>query len=211
VSGSGFYPETEVVTSDMFSYGYLSAGFDEAATTDKIRIRSFTSDMNLKENPWATPTPSYLNKSIFSQEEPQDDVRLSIEFSLVDALNRDIANMFSTFDAISDAIGLPSLMFSPDYPDLEVLRDIYFNRLSEKMNFRKFLEFYRWFDMSISTFIEQLLPSKTRYKGTNFVIESHLLERHKVEYRYSENYMGDKQIVNDSLLVQQIVGSVKKY
>ena len=119
--------------------------------------------------------------------------------------------MFSSFDVIGNAIGNPDLMFSPDYPDLEKLRDVYFNRLSEKMNFRKFLEFYRWFDGSISSFIEQIVPSKTKYKGTNFVIESHILERHKTEYRHSENYMGDKQVINDSLLVQQIVGSLKKY
>jgi len=84
-------------------------------------------------------------------------------------------------------------MFSPDYPDLEILRDVYFNNLTENLNFRQFLEFYRWFDNSISTFIEQLIPGKTRYKGTNFVIESHVLERHKRESRHSENYISNNQ------------------
>jgi len=34
-----------------------------------------------------------------------------------------------------------------------------------------------------------LIPKKTVYKGTNFVIESHMLERHKIEYFFSENYV----------------------
>jgi hypothetical protein len=211
LSGTGYVTGSEAIVGEMFSYGYLSPMFDEASTDDKIRIRSFEDPVLINENPWATSVPSYSHRSSFMQEEPVDDVRLSIEFSLTDALDRDIVNMFSTFDAISNAIGNPDLAFSPDYPDLETLRDVYFNRLSEKMNFRKFLEFYRWFDSSISTFIEQLVPSKTKYKGTNFVIESHLLERHKQEYRHSENYMGDKKVINDSLLVQQLAGTLKKY
>lgn len=211
LTGTNFLTSSKVVVGDIFSYSMLSPTFDEASTDDKIRIRSFTNESLLRDNPWAFPTPSYLKRTLFSVEEPQDDVRLSIEFSLVDALDRDIISMFSTFEAMGDAIGDPALAFSPDYPDLEKLRDVYFNRLSERMNFKKFLEFYRWFDISLSVFIEQLLPSKTKYKGTNYVIESHLLERHKHEYKYSENYMGDKQVVNDSLLLQQIVGIMKKY
>jgi len=130
---------------------------------------------------------------------------------MVDSLDKDIINMFSSFDVLSDALGKPELAFSLDYPSLEVLRDVYFNRLSDKPDYRKFLEFYRWFDASISTFIEQLVPSKTRYKGTNYVVESHILERHKNIYRHSDNYIVQKNVIQDSLLVQQIVGRIRKY
>ena len=211
MKGKYFDPGSEVLVADIFSYSYPSPEFDEAATDDKVRIRSFESLKLLDENPFSYPVPSYFSKFFYTQEEPQDVLRLSIEFSLIDALDRDMTSMFSSLDILGDALGKPELAFSSNYPDLERLRDIYFNRISEKLNFKKFLEFYRWFDISLSSFIEQIIPSKTRYKGTNFVIESHMLERHKNEYRYSENYMGDKQVVNDSLLLQQIVGIMKKY
>jgi hypothetical protein len=148
---------------------------------------------------------------MFLEEEPQDDLRLSIEFSMVDSLDKDIVNMFSSLDFLGDILGSPEMAFSPDYPDLENLRDVYFNRLSGKPDFRKFLEFYRWFDMSISSFIEQLIPSKTLYKGTNYVVESHMLERHKHQYKHFNNYVGERRAIDDSFLVQQIVGKVKKY
>lgn len=209
--GSGFVSGSKVVVGDLFSYSYLSPAFDEAATDDKIRLRSFEQQVNLEENPWAVPAPSYLSNSIFQQEEPQDDLRLSIEFSMVDSLDRDIVTMFSSFDSLNDMIGRPELMFSPDYPDLDRMRDVYFNRLSGKPDFRKFLEFYRWFDISISTFIDQLIPSKTSYKGTNYVVESHMLERHKNVYRHSGNYLGQRQFIEDGLLVQQVVGKLRKY
>lgn len=209
--GTGFVTSSKVIVGDMFNYSYLSPSFDEAATQDKIRIRSYEDPSRVAESNYAVKAPTYLFSEAFMQEEPVDDVRLSIELSMVDALDKDISNMFATFDELNNAIGDPSLMYSPDYPRLEVLRDIYFNRLSEKMNFRKFLEFYRWFDISVTSFIEQLLPNKTHYKGANFVIESHMLERHKREYYGSEKYMGDKRVISDSLLVQQLSGILKKY
>lgn len=210
-SGTGYEPGERALVGEIFNYSYLSPFFDEAATEDKIRIRSFEDSSLLEENPWALPAPTYLSAERFLQEEPQDDLRLSIEFSMVDSLDKDIISMFSSFDVLNDALGSPELMFSPDYPDLERLRDVYFNRLSGKPDFRKFLEFYRWFDVSISSFIEQLIPSKTLYKGTNYVVESHMLERHKNIYRHSDNYLGQRQTIEDSLLVQQIVGKLKKY
>jgi hypothetical protein len=209
--GSGFISGSKVLLGELFNYSYLSPMFDEASTDDKMRIRSFASADLVKENPGAIDAPSYLSNDMFTQEEPQDDLRLSIEFSMVDSLDKDIVSMFSSFDKLNDVLGRPELMFSPDYPELENLRDVYFNRLSGKPDFRKFLEFYRWFDTSISSFIEQLVPSKTLYKGSNFVVESHMLERHKNMYKHSGNYLGDRQVIEDSLLVQQIVGKLKKY
>jgi len=211
LSGSGFISGTVAIKGDIFSYSYLSPAFDEASTSDKIRIRGFENINNVLENPQSVQSPTYLSNEIFLEEEPQDDTRLSIEFSLMDSLDKDIVGMFSSFDFLGDALGSPELMFSPDYPDLEKLRDVYFNRLSSKPDLRKFLEFYRWFDVSISSFIEQLIPSKTLYKGTNYVIESHILERNKFTYRHFNNYVGEKKTIEDSLLVQQIVGKAKKY
>jgi hypothetical protein len=209
--GYNFVSGSKVLIGELFNYSYLSPTFDEASTDDKVRVRSFFSPNLVKENPGSVDAPSYMSNDMFLQEEPQDDLRLSIEFSMVDSLDKDITSMFTSFDMLNDALGSPELMFSPDYPDLENLRDVYFNRLSDKPDFRKFLEFYRWFDISISSFIEQLIPSKTLYKGTNFVVESHMLERHKNIYRHSGNYLGTRQTIDDSLLVQQIVGKLKKY
>lgn len=210
MSGSGFSTSDKVIIGELFDYSYLSPYYDEAATDEKIRVRGYINPDLVDTSSSTTYAPVYeLEKS----ERPTDDTRMSIEFSLIDALNRDIVTMFSTFDAIDNAIGSPELVYSPDYPDLEILRNIYFNRISEKLNFKNFFEFYKWFDSSIGTFIEQLVPRKTRFKGINFTVESHVLERNKLEYLSSEMYLGDSQRsrIRDVLLVQQIVGSLRKY
>lgn len=210
MSGSGFPTNTNSVIGELFDLSYISPYFDEAASNEKIRIRSFLNQDLVDATPWATVAPVY---EIVKSEQPTDDVRFSIDFSLIDALNRDIVTMFATLNAIDNALGNPELMFSPDYPDLTRLRDIYFNRIQEKLNFDAFFQFYRWFDTSIGVFIQQLVPRKTRFKGVNFVIESHMLERHKLEYLYNEIYLGeaDRNRIRDVLLVQQIAGALRKY
>jgi hypothetical protein len=198
------------MVGEIFDYSYLSPYFDEASTTEKIRVRGYQTQDLVDQTPWAGVSPIH---EIVKSERPTDDTRMSIEFSLVDALNRDIVNMFATFDAIDNAIGAPELLYSPDYPDLDRMRDVYFNRISSKLNFKDFFEFFRWFDTTIGTFIEQLVPRKTKFKGTNFTIESHMLERHKLEYMSSEQYLApsNRSRFRDVLLLQQIVGSVRKF
>lgn len=193
LSGSGFPTDRNCLLPEIIRYTHLSPYFDEAVSNEKIRVRGYDDEDLISRNPWSSKAPVY---EIVKSEAPQDDTRFSIDFALVDALNKDIINMFSAFDSMENYIGNPELVFSPDYPDLENLRNVYFNRLKEKLNFQAFLEFYSWFDNSISSFIEQLLPRKTVYKGTNFVIESHMLERHKYEYYFTEMYLkqdGKKQ------------------
>jgi len=210
ITGSGFPTDSDCVKSELFDSSYLSPYFDEASTNEKIRIRSYQNQELIDATPWAQTAPVY---ELVKSEQPTDDVRFSVEFSLIDVLNRDIVTLFSTFEALDNALGAPELIFSPDYPDLEKLRDVYFNRISEKLNFKAFFDFFRWFDSSIGTFIQQLIPRKTNFKGTNFVIESHMLERHKLEYLHSEIYLSEanRNRIKDVLLLQLIAGSVRKY
>ena len=211
LTGSGFPIQQECVVGDVFDLSYFSPYFDEASTTEKVRSRSYLDPALVQQAPWSGTAPVYeINRS----ESPTDDVRFIIEFSLVDALNRDIVLMFGTLDSLDNALGSPDLLASVDYPDLENLRTVYFNRLKQRLNFQAFFDFFRWFDTSIGTFIEQLIPRKTRFKGTNFTIESHMLERHKVSYEaQSQIYLGDSNRTNlDSVIfLQQITGMFTKY
>lgn len=65
----------------------------------------------------------------------------------------------------------------------------------------------------MGSFIQQIIPRKTKFLGMNFVIESHMLERPKVEYLFSNIYLGDDQRnqLNDEILLQQIEGVFSKY
>jgi hypothetical protein len=210
LSGTGFPSLTKVILPLLWPYSIISPNFDEATTNNKVRVRGYQNSDKLSLYPWAQISPVY---EVPPNEVPTDDPRFSIEFSAIEALNRDIINIFATLDSIDNAIGEPELLFSPDYPTLEVLRNIYFNRLTSKINLKAFFEFYRTFDLTVSNFIEQLIPKKTDFFGTNFVIESHMLERPKFEYNYADVYVNEnfKFNFNDRLLLQLLAGTARKY
>jgi tetratricopeptide (TPR) repeat protein len=170
---SGSFPATSsIIVPQLFQYSLLSPKFDVGATTDKVRVRSFQDFSNVQSSSYAQVAPVY---ALEPSERPQDNTRFTIDFSIVDALDQDIINIFASLDVLDNIIGNPELVFSPDYPDLENLRSIYFNRLTDMVNLKGFFEFYKWFDTNLGQFIAQLVPRKTKFLGTNFVIESHLL------------------------------------
>ena len=76
-----------------------------------------------------------------------------------------------------------------------------------------FFEFFKWFDSAVGTMIEKLIPRKTHFLGVNFVIESHMLERAKLTYNYSDTYLGSKNRhgLKGTITLQQYVGQVKRF
>ena len=207
-SGRGFEASKLLFDYEKVKFSSISPFFDTAASDVKIRARSFVSSSNADEFN-ASRAPLY---EILPNDEPQDDPRFSIDFSVANALNEDIVTMFATLDEIDNALGGANLQFSPDYPGLQNLRDTYFDKLEGKVNFKNFLEFFRWFDKSIGTLIEQLVPKKTNFLGVNFVIEPHSLERAKVQYQFDGQYIGEefRSDLKGIILLQQIAGVLRK-
>lgn len=209
LTGSGFIPNSTVIHPEQLTYSMLSSRFDEATAYDKINIHGFTEVTNV-ELYGGLLGPVYQTQQHISTE---NDSRLTIDFSIVDALNDDIINIFASLDAFDNALSGFDSMFEIEYPDLEKLRNIYFNRLTDKINLRAFFEYFRWFDMNIGTFIEQLIPYKTTYMGTSYVVESHILERPKFRHTFNNVYLGE-DIRHPSIkpaLIQLIAGSAKRY
>jgi hypothetical protein len=211
LTGTGFEAEASVFAPHRMFFSQLSPRFDEASANNKVRVRSFEDYKNVQLL-GGVIAPLY---EIPPADVSNDDTRFCIDFSIMDALDEDIVRIFATFDSLDNAIGNPELLFSPDYPSLEDLRDVYFNRLTSKVKLKQFFEFFKWFDavLGISTFIEQLLPRKTNFLGTNFVIESHMLERPKVEYLSTDIYIGEnnRHGLKGQILLQQFVGVLRKY
>jgi len=149
----------------LYEYNYLSPSVDLKWTENKIRIR---------------------NKSELTISEIAHDTNeVSLEFNLVDALNRDITKIFATMDILNNAIGNPVNKYRDEYSDLEKLRRVYFQRLSDSVNFTNFFKLFEWFDKKLSDSIKQLLPARVTFIGGEQVVESHMLERPKYNYRYS--------------------------
>ena len=211
-TGTLFPNSKNVIIPERFYYSFISPNFDEAVTDQKVRVRSYQSldFVDQDGGMYSQAAPVY---EIQQEQIPEDNAKFSIDFSIVDSLNQDMIGMFSSLEVFNNILGDPNMMFSPDYPDLETLRDIYFNRLTDKLNVRGFFDFYQWFNTNMGKFIGQLLPRKTRFQGINYVIQSHMLERPKLEYHFEDQYVGanNRNRQKEVILLQLLTGILNKY
>jgi len=206
--GTGFEASKEIISPERFDYKIFSPKFELSSADNKIRIRSYLNP-DLAEQHSVPVAPL---TEIPQGDRPYDDRRFEIEISSVQALNEDIMNIFATLDFFDNAIGDPELIFAREYRDLRHLRRIYFNRLEDKVSYKKFFDFFKWFDNTVGDIFEELVPRTSRYLGTNFVIESHALERPKFTYNYTDMYLGELDRRAASLIfLQQFIGNIKKF
>ena len=201
---------SRIIILYYYSLSKLSSRFDSNVSNQKVRVRGLLDEDRIDENPYAKVGYAY---EFPVTEEVTDDTRFSIDYSIVKGMNDDILSTFSSLDFFDDALGRPNLMFSNYYHDLDKQREIYFNNLTQKMDFKKYYNLFKWFDNTFSDIILSMLPRKTNFMGINFVVESHVLERHKMRYYYDEIYLKSVERNPDrgNLLLSQFVGKLKKY
>ena len=192
---SGFTAATQVFEPTIKLYSRLDPNYDITTNVNKVRIRSvqnveLASEINADAN---------FVYDLDPREPITDDRRFSVEASIVQALNEDMVNILADNQYINDAMGTPEQMFAVNYPALERLSDKYFNRLTDKINTNEYYKFFKWFDNNYGSLIEKIIPRTTEFLGINFVIESHMFERHKLEYK-----QGDVHIDLNSRLAARI-------
>ena len=209
LTGSGFGTTKNVITPHEVRYSILNPKFDERSETNKVRILGYSRDENIElYNSLKSPVTNIpLGTPV------DDDTRFSIEISSCKALNDDIVLILGSLDFFENAIGSPELMFAQGYPDLDALREVYFNRLTDKISYKNLISFYKWIDNTIGFIIARFVPSSTSFLGMNFVIESHMLERNKMRYLQEDIYLGenDRRGLQTDLNLQQVVGQMKRY
>ena len=166
---------------DDFIFTIVSPDFDSNSTNNKVRIRSFQGKEDAKDN--------FAHHGTLTElpfETGIDDRRFSIEASLVHALNEDIINLVGNASMLNQYLGAPEMEYAVEYPEIQKLMDLYFQRLTGKVNYIAIIEFQRWFNNNFAELVEQFIPHTADFLGINFVIESHMLERHKMEYKQGD-------------------------
>lgn len=184
------------INSSYYLMNQLDVVIDEMSENNKVRILS----------DYSTETFVYDRPTNFIAEE---DNRFIVEMSNTLVLNRDIATIMSSLDEFNNALGDTSSLFDVQYKSIINLREIYFNNLSQSIDNRAFYYLYKYMDNLISDLIGQMIPDKAHFTGHNYTVESHSLERHKIQYKYSQNripilYRGESQISRNTMSLTQI-------
>jgi len=162
-SGMGFTPDASPYQKFLNSFNYIASpeyGWNE----EKIRAIDAT--------------------SVSPEEAFRDDPLVALEFNLTDALNEDISQILANLDSFNEIIGAPANRYRDSYPDLDILRTNYFKRLEGHVNFRVFSDLLEFFDRSFVDMIRRLIPARVVFLGDEFVVESHMLERPKLQWNY---------------------------
>ena len=104
---------------------------------------------------------------------------LEVAFSPQDQINDDITGQLGYFN-IGEYIGDPRLISSSDrtYPNLDVLRDAYFEKYISSYDVTDFVRLIKFFDNSLFKMIEDFTPARTSL-SSGVVVKQHLLERNR--------------------------------
>lgn len=182
------YGDLTGIKKENIMYTITSVDFDDNSSTNKVRIRSFQDE--------EAAVGDHVHHGVLTElprnEIGVDDRRFSIESSIIHGLNEDISNIIGDTRILNEYLGAPELEYAVDYPDLRKLNDIYFRRILKDIDYNVVIEFQRWFNNNFAAIVEQFIPYTADFLGINFVVESHMLERHKMEYKQGDVHVDAK-------------------
>ena len=142
---------------------------------DKIRIENNV----IPEGNTLSPFSSLSQMTNISQSYTPGINYLEVAFSPTNEINEDIMDQIGYFN-IGEYIGDPRQRSSSalTYPDLDNLRDDYFEKYTKNYNLKDFIRLIKFFDNSLFKMIKDFVPARTSL-ASGIVIKQHLLERNK--------------------------------
>ena len=142
----------------------------------------FTAKQQLPEVINSSDTVNILTQDdiTFTKESRPIDYFWAIEKSMYQAVSDEMINIFASISDFNNLIGNPVNRYRMEYKELGKLRQIFFDKVEERPNIEKYVEFYKWIDSSVSNMIQELVPASANFsEEMRTMIESHVLERNK--------------------------------
>jgi hypothetical protein len=169
LSGFKFIPNTEFIYYDQPAVGIRNR------ISQKIRIE----DNILPSGDVLTPYRTIQQRYPQSESYTRDVNYVEVAFSPQNEINDDINSSMGYFN-IGEYIGDPRQVSesSYSYPDLDRLRNSYFDKYYKNYNWNDYIRLIKYFDNSLFKMIKDFTPAKSGL-STGVVIKQHLLERNK--------------------------------
>ena len=175
---------------DILGYQYPAQGYGFLESSTKVvdKDHVISSKLQLPENVHSSDMITVMGaqeQQVFTRDSRPVNYFFAFEKSMAQALSVEMINYFATLKDIHNIIGAPVNRYRPEYKGLKVLRQRFFERVSNsEIDFEKFYEFYKWFDSSLTMMLQQLVPASADFaENVRTVIESHMLERSKYQHK----------------------------
>ena len=145
----------------------------QTPTSSTATISSTTSSV-------LSPMESIQQQSFVSQSYTPNVNYLEVAFSPSNQINDDINAQLGYFN-LGEYIGDPRFVSSPldSYPDLDRLRDAYFEKYIKGYDVVDFIRLIKFFDNSLFKMIKDFTPARTSL-ASGVVVKQHLLERNRL-------------------------------
>jgi hypothetical protein len=127
-----------------------------------------------------SPMESIQQQSFVSQSYTPNVNYLEVGFSPSNQINDDINAQLGYFN-LGDYIGDPRFISSSldSYPDLDRLRDAYFEKYIKGYDIVDFIRLIKFFDNSLFKMIKDFTPARTSL-ASGVIVKQHLLERNRL-------------------------------
>jgi len=158
-------------SSDVVDGDYVLAdeiqNFEYINSTDMISILSVADDIQ------------------FTRESRPINFKFAIEKSMYQNISENMIRLFSVINDFNNIVGDPVNKYREGYKNLRILRNKFFEKVQNKPDLDRYIEFYKWFDSSLNALLQQLVPASADFsKNINTIVESHILERNKYQHRF---------------------------
>ncbi len=126
---------------------------------------------------------------------------ISFEKSMYNIISKDMVQFLSGIKSFNNLIGDPVNKYRKNYKLLSNLRSKYFFNLKNENQFERYVNYYKWIDKTVGVFLNQVVPAGVHSNtGIENVVESHILERNKIDYKLASIKHYEPEAIEASLI-----------
>ena len=174
---------TYLPNDEISFYNQPAVGIQNAVSSKiqnkEIILPPSNTKPNIPVNTVLSPFRSIQQTPSISSSYTSDVNYVEVAFSPQNEINEDIMSTLGYFN-IGDYIGDPRQVSSSNqsYPDLDALRNLYFEKYSSNYDWTDYLRLIKYFDNSLFKMLKDYVPAKASL-ASGVVVKQHLLERNK--------------------------------
>jgi len=174
---------------DRINYRHAAKGFGfKASSTDVLDKRYiFAGKLCLPESVSSDNTIRILSQDDvhFTLDSKPKRMFLAVEKSMYQNISEEMLKIMHSIVEFGTLVGAPVNKYRSEYKDLNKLREIFYRNIENTPDLERYIEFYKWFDRSLSEMLQNLVPATAeRDLSIKTMIESHVLERNKYQHKF---------------------------